>query len=382
MIGTENFSKILFSLIALALLVLAGEVSAQECGQSFRERTSEIKWRRVHQPRSATALLYDHRARIKNKLVMLPEEIPIEFEGNDPATSLRTHYNPTGPFQALVDGKILNIFGTRDESLRSEFDSEVGFYVENAHGRLTPYRPAGLEPLKLQDPFVSQIAGETVLGGVKVQRGIGHHTEFYRDLGLGLSSLIKAFDGPPDMKDIRLVGTLEHKVLAFTRPQGRRKGGRGKVGFEFFDNLDALSAEVLQNAPLIEGQFLDEEWGGVNHAELLSNGLIGVIGHIARYTERGTRQYYVVSWAFNPYTLESTEMEIIFAREDLPGGLYRGHKREDLKNVVFPAKLVRLKNGTAILYGGEGDRRCFASRITDPLTKYEAIILRHLDKAA
>lgn len=95
------------------------------------------------------------------------------------------------------------------------------------------------------------------------------------------------------------------------------------------------------------------------------------MGHIARFKKNGNRQYYAVTWAFDPATGESTPMEIVLAREDLPGGLGRGHKRQDLKDVIFPGRIERLSDGTSVLYGGEGDRRSFAATISDPFLKYE-----------
>ena len=92
------------------------------------------------------------------------------------------------------------------------------------------------------------------------------------------------FQGPDHMKDLRLVQLKDGSIGVFTRPQGE-KGGRGKIGFVRIGTLDDLSLDVIRQAPLLEGQFLDEEWGGCNEIHVLSNGLLGVLGHIARFDE-------------------------------------------------------------------------------------------------
>src|SRR5690606_41956515 len=53
---------------------------------------------------------------------------------------------------------------------------------------------------------------------------------------------------------------------------------RGKIGFTKVNRLEDISVEVINDAPLLD-QFLDEEWGGANEIHLLSNGLLGVLGH-------------------------------------------------------------------------------------------------------
>jgi hypothetical protein len=325
--------------------------------------------------RSAVKLLFDHRERIRLGLESFPKEIDFGFEEIDPKKSKLTVYNPAGWINP-------NLFAGRVESLESETDSEIGFFRPNASGKLSRLVGEKYDRFKLQDPFVSFIKGEMILGGVQLQlnerREIkSYSTVFYRDFGRGLEGLEPLLEGPRGMKDIRLVELQDHRILVFTRPQGRRKGGRGKVGAFIVARLEDLTPERIMAAPLIPGQFFDDEWGGVNAAYLLKNGLVGVLGHIARFNLSGKRQYYAVAWVFDPVTFQTSPMEIIFAREDLPGGLNRGHKRDELKNVIFPAQLQRLGNGKAILYGGEGDRRIFASLIDDPFRKFEQLRMRN-----
>ena len=95
------------------------------------------------------------------------------------------------------------------------------------------------------------------------------------------------------MKDLRLVELQDGSIGVFTRPQGE-KGGRGKIGFTRVASLEELSIDQINKAPLLEGQFVDEEWGGCNEIHLLPNGILGVLGHIACFDEQGDRHYYLV----------------------------------------------------------------------------------------
>lgn len=87
------------------------------------------------------------------------------------------------------------------------------------------------------------------------------------------------------MKDIRLVELDDGEIGLFTRPQGlayRAKTGRiADVGFTVLPGLAYLSEQAIVEAPVLDGLFRADEWGGVNQAYMLKDGRIGVIGHIA-----------------------------------------------------------------------------------------------------
>jgi hypothetical protein len=170
------------------------------------------------------------------------------------------------------------------------------------------------------------------------------------------------FKGPDGMKDIRLVELQDGSVGVFTRPQGA-KGGRGKIGFARVVSLDALTEAVIDDAPLLEGQFAEGEWGGVNEAHLLQDGRIGVLGHTACFDEAGDRHYYPMAFLFDPRDASFTEMNIIAERSRfLPGP----SKRPDLQDVVFSGGLVRRENGSATLYAGISDADAQTLSIDDP----------------
>jgi hypothetical protein len=272
-------------------------------------------------------------------------------------------YNITAPF---ADKGELVIAG-RVESRDSEH-SNVYFFVER-NGEWVPR--TGSPVFELQDPFFTRIAGELVLGGVQIfphptlEGALGWRTVFYK--GKTISSLQEFAKGPDGMKDLRLVELKDGSIGVLTRPQGE-KGGRGKIGWTRISSLEELTIDVINEAPLLQGQFIEEQWGGANEPHLLANGLIGVLGHIASFDKEENRHYYPTVFALNPETGEFSDMELIATRSDfLPGPA----KRPDLLDVVFSGGLVRKSDGTADFYAGISDAEAQKITIKDPFLQYE-----------
>lgn len=115
------------------------------------------------------------------------------------------------------------------------------------------------------------------------------------------------------------------------------RGGRGQIGFTVIDSLEELNEQTLVEAEILQHQFVQEEWGGANEAHLLSNGHVGVLGHIACFDPLGKKHYYAMVFSLNPDTFETTPLKIIAARSDFPVG---PGKRPDLQDVIFSG-LVR-----------------------------------------
>ncbi|GBG10769.1 hypothetical protein PAT3040_05533 [Paenibacillus agaridevorans] len=231
-----------------------------------------------------------------------------------------------------------------------------------------------LPELALQDPFYTRIGEELVFGGVRViedEQNPGKikswETVFSR--GASVAELQPFLVGPSHMKDIRMVQLADGAIGVFTRPQGE-KGGRGKIGFFKAASLEAVTQADIAEAPLLEGMFIDEEWGGANEAHLLANGLIGVLGHIAWFDEAGHRHYYAMTFALNPDTLERTPLKLVAERSDFPDG---PAKRRDLQDVIFSGGLIRNGNGWAELYVGASDAEAYVITIPDPLLEYEGL---------
>lgn len=169
------------------------------------------------------------------------------------------------------------------------------------------------------------------------------------------------------MKDLRLIELKDGTVGILTRPQGQ-KGGKGKIGWITISSLDELSVDIINNAPLLENQFIDEEWGGANEPHLLTNGLVGILGHIASFDDKGNRHYYPMVFALNPETSAFSKMKLIATRNQfLPGP----SKRPDLVDVVFSGGLIRKSDGSADLYAGISDAEAQKITIMDPFLSYE-----------
>lgn len=282
----------------------------------------------------------------------------IKFDG----VGARDVYNISAPFED--EGEL--VIAGRVENRDSE-QSEVRFFAR----RQESWVPReGAPVFTLQDPFYTRIGGELVFGGVQtfphpmIEHALSWRTVFYK--GACIAKLEPFFQGPDQMKDLRLVELPDRTIGVFTRPQGD-KGGRGKIGFTKVDHLSQLTAELVEHAPLMD-QFSAEEWGGCNEIHVLSNGKIGVLGHIARFDNQGGRHYYPMVFAFDPATGEYTDMEIIAERKDFMDG---PSKRPDLVDVVFSGGLIRHPDGKAELYAGISDAEAQKLSIPDPFLMFE-----------
>lgn len=300
---------------------------------------------------------------------VLLEEYGIRCRTSPPGPALRLSfhgvdgdvYNGTAPF-ADGDARFL---AARVEARDSEIAS-VRLFRETAPGSWAATLPH-LVFQRFQDPFVVRIGQEIVLGGVQIDTDplrpdtiISYRTLFYR--GRGLADLRLFARGPERMKDIRPVGLPDGSVGVFTRPQGGA-AGMGRIGYVRIPGLDALDPEAILSARVHDTHFVDGEWGGVNEPRLLSDGTIGVLGHIAWWEHRSVRHYHAMAFRFDPSTERHTPVRIIARRSDLlPGPA----KRPDLEDVLFSGGLERDGRGQAILYTGVSDAEIQCLSIPDP----------------
>ncbi len=270
----------------------------------------------------------------------------------------RDVYNISAPFnfagQRMIAGRV--------ERRCDEVSETMLFHLDSSR-----WLPAFTSPMlaSLQDPCVSVIGGELVIGGVRypVRLANGANSwqmEFFRLVPGG--TLRRFLVGPPRMKDIRLCELEDGRVGVFSRPQGAR-GGRGKIGFAVADSLDDITSDLIDVAPLLPNQFAAGEWGGANEAQLLPDGSLGVLGHIACWDMRRRRHYYSMAFTLDPLTLGCTPVRIIARRDDFPDA---PSKRGDLEDVVFSGGLARHNDGTATLYAGLSDAAAGCVRIADP----------------
>ncbi len=278
-------------------------------------------------------------------------------------------YNPSVPF--ICDGQSI-IAGRVEE--RSTEKSKVMFFAEK-HTKLELIKNAPV--FELQDPFITCIGNEIILGGVRVEweghRAVTWYTDFYK--GTSLNTLEYFTSGPEHMKDIRLLEMRDGRIAVFSRPQGKKMldcfGCIAKIGFTIVNSLEELTPQAIADAQLLEGQFLPEEWGGCNQLYILKNGLIGVIGHKAFGEGEEAEKilhYYSMAFAVNPETREVTQTKIICSRDCFPEG---PAKQPRLKDVTFTSGIIRNADKTAVLYSGLSDCQVGKIIIPDPFLEYE-----------
>jgi len=268
-------------------------------------------------------------------------------------------YNPTAPFQ----DRGVTYLAARVESRNEEIDSEVLFFRERDG---IWYSDPDTPVFHLQDPFINRINNELIFGGVKYPvNGNSWQTWFYR--GADLMNLKKFAQGPVGMKDIRLVELHDGRVGVFTRPMGSI-GGRGKIGFAIADSLEHLNDFDWYGADLIQGQFSDDEWGGVNEAHLLRDGMIGVLGHFATFTidQSGEmrKHYKSAAFTYDYSNMKASPIKIIAERSDFPDG--DAKRSPELDDIVISGGLVDTADGKKELYAGLSDVNCGKIEIDNP----------------
>ncbi len=281
-------------------------------------------------------------------------------------------YNTTVPFE--MDGR--RIIAGRVEHRDSE-DSTTMFFEECGEGWQLIKEAASIQGM--QDPFITRVDGQWILGGVHAQwRGDGslitYHTDFYRIESL--TSLSHIAEGPALMKDIRLVQLPDGRIAVFSRPQGeavKHLNRIASIGFGIIGDLRELTAERIAQLPLLEGHFTPEEWGGCNQLQMLKNGLIGCIGHKSWGHDREgvfVIHYYCFANALDPQTMKMTPVKIIASRECFPDSPQKNPRAYD---VCFTSGILRQGNGRALLYTGMSDAFEGELEIEDPFDEYESL---------
>ncbi|MFC6315332.1 DUF1861 family protein [Lapidilactobacillus achengensis] len=258
----------------------------------------------------------------------------------------RDVYNTSTPFelnhQILIAGRV--------EPRDSEQSQTVLFrqVSQNRFAKIPDFS------LALQDPFITQIDGEILLGGVQVDwshdSGPVWRTEFYR-LNSDLSTDF-LFAGPSKMKDIRLCQLRSGQILVLTRPQGGQAGA-GKIGLVIAQGMEELCTLDLNTAPLLENNFSEGTWGGANQIEQISKNVVYVLGHIARMVGDSNRNYYALSFYIDLEANTIFGERIIAERKDYLAGPC---KRDDLADVVFTSgQIVERDSGKRWLMCGTSD---------------------------
>ena len=279
----------------------------------------------------------------------------------------RDVYNP-----AIVVSEGKKYLAGRVEKHDDQQHPEVCFFTEEEKGA---YRIDDVLPrFKLEDPFVSYINGEIIFGGTETTWKGGEasfRVVFYR--GETLESLRRFAAGPPQQKDIRLIGLPNHRIGTYVRPQNESSVRPGRIGYIELDSIDELneltSERIMKDADLFLDQFGEHEWGGANQIHLLPDGRHGVLAHIVEKDSDDVLHYKVITFIYDPETGERTEYRVIAERRDFPETDAKPDRKgkNTLKDVVYPGHLEcdsDFSRGT--LYVGLSDAAVGRKVIEDP----------------
>ena len=233
---------------------------------------------------------------------------------------------------------------------------------------------------QLEDPYITEVDGQFVLGGTHVRLKQGqidtYYGYFYK--GTDIHDLFYFTTGPDYMKDIRLVQMSGNKIGVFSRPRSEeiraKYGSESIIGFTTINSLDELRSDVIECAPVIEGLFAKDEWGGCNQCYYLDSGYIGVIGHKCYKEMRDGIEllvYVNIAFVVDPDAQKCLNTKIIATRSCFPD--YPA-KKSDLTDCVFASGIVMRSDGKADLYSGLGDTAEGRAVIDYPFEGYGKIV--------
>ena len=295
-------------------------------------------------------------------------------------------YNPSMPF---TEG-YTRLMYVRVESISADwfnllvdppgtYDPRSVAFREHAGGTWAPGFGPAFEGM--EDPFVTTIGDEIVLGGVVIDFSTARRiadpieltapshfdytkatptvtTVFYRGRSLHELRLFATIRG---MKDVRLAETSNRRVVVATRPQGG-PAGLGRIGLATIDSLDDLDQSVVDSATLVTNDVAEDVKMGPNELHALDNGAVGVIAHAAYRAPDGDLSYAAVAFRVDR-DLSPSPVQVIATRDDWPAAEV---KRSQVADVVFPSGIARHPDGTATLIGGLSDGAIGTLEIPDP----------------
>lgn len=259
-------------------------------------------------------------------------------------------YNPSGVF--MHDGEAFQ--WARIESR----DAQDAVSMLFRRTEETIFEPViGAPILPLEDPFTAWIDDTLVVGGVEILKDehgtvVGYRTQFFK--GSSPFELEHFSCGPDDMKDIRFATCVPNGagngIFVFTRPyipEAARMVGR--VAVTAIGSLDELAPGRLtpEHTEIVPHLFAEGEWGGVNDAYTLPNGLVGALAHVAKYDSDWKRHYAAAVFVIDPYARLCSPLTMIAERGDFPMGPVkimpeyqdRPDMYDDLADVIFPSRL-------------------------------------------
>lgn len=313
----------------------------------------------------------EEQKKIFNQNNIIYESVKLKFTGVDGFDV----YNPSIPF--YWDGKRY-IYG-RVEKREYWARSCVRLFEEIGKDEWSLVPDSMI--YQLEDPYISIINNQLVLGGTHVrkrQQNIDtYYSYFYK--GTDIDDLAYFTTGPDHMKDIRLVELQDKRIGVFSRPRSSKikemYGSDSIIGFTTIDTLDDLNDEVINSALKIDNLFEAGEWGGCNQCYALDSGMIGVIGHKSyeRILENGEKllSYLNFSFVFDKDTHKAFDVKVIGTRDSYPNG---PAKKTTLIDCAFTSGIVMREDGKSDLYSGIGDTEAARIVIDYPFAGYGKIL--------
>ncbi|MFA5927609.1 MAG: DUF1861 family protein [Patescibacteria group bacterium] len=293
-----------------------------------------------------------------------------------------TVYNPTAPFML---GKKRCMFA-RVEPKEVEYSISVLFEESEDGAGFPIWRPVQGAPIfkQLQDPFyLGKVGGSYLFGGVEIsiaeEGKVPYRTVLFKfehidggDIISELAGAKRFAAGSWGMKGVRLCQLPDGKIAVFKRPQGGI-AGLGKMTYGQISSLAELQDELgkeIAEEDIIAGMFLEDEWGGPNQLFVLGNGLVCILGHIARFDDKQRKDYAAAAMIFDPATRTLLDLKMIATsysfRNITP-------KHMDLHNILYSGGMVRSGTGKALLYAGIGDTVAGYIEIADPFVEWEKL---------
>lgn len=410
-----------------------GETDALMSGEQESDETTEKEfpsiWQKLdkfwaHQDERVLGkgeiLRFNIEAAVRRVALFLQEKSGLDDKSIAAEVDGYTFYNSSK--KMVIEGQSYII--VRGESIKREDDSVILFFKIGEDGLCELDEQAPI--LSGQDPFGCGVCGdESVIGEVATYRdknkispehpdgNLCYRTVFYKfkdsiyELKGENNSTPDPFAvGPEGMKDIRLIERSNGKIGVFIRPQGT-VGFFGKIGYcevdninelqILFDKLDKINypedpefeqVKAFLESIIIEGLCYENEWVGANDLELLEDSAgkekIGVVGHIAHVAQdpKGRmdpdkpdrmlmqKNYYGMSFIFDPDTKKKTPMEIILTAEN-----FDKVEPKDIRmgSVNFIGGLDFKANETADCYAGVNDAAQGRALIANPFKGYKRI---------
>ena len=303
-------------------------------------------------------------------------------------------YNASKTF--MVDEKphmLVRIEGKRADQ---EFTSKLAIYEVSPDGRdCYPSAISNLEELTnikvTQDPSISFVRNNWVISWVEVEPNDVDNPDkgcTFRSvtaIGEKLNSLRRLVESDTDTKGVRYVELLDGRIGVTSRPS---KDGKYSINFSIADSFEEIDSQFLANSNPIRG--LDsliindgplKRWIGPNDMQLLANGDLSLLFHVAGFKDHQIKDYREYSVA---HCILKLNQEQGYAQADFIKLLARADdfgisvkdlppKRADLKEVAYPSCIILdpSDHNKPILLAALRDAGQVGIRISDPLEDWK-----------